>query len=270
MKNNDQIFRAFVLRYWKKHGRHDLPWRISLDPYAILISEIMLQQTQVSRVVPKFQVFLKAFPGFRQLAAARTRDVLQRWQGLGYNRRALMLHRCAQAVIADHEGILPAHYDALVALPGIGPYTAGAILAFAFDQAVPLIETNIRRVYLHHFFPNRRNVSDADIMPLVTRDVRRTRSPRRWYSALMDYGSVLAGSVPNPNRRSKHYAKQSPFEGSYRQVRGAILRILTQGPTTIAKIQKLYPAYSARLPRALDDLVKEGFISMSGSKAQLV
>lgn len=216
---DDASFRKEVLNHWKRHGRHDLPWRQTTDPYHILVSEIMLQQTQVDRVIPKYQAFLKRFPSFRSLARAGTADVLRMWQGLGYNRRALMLQRCAQIIVGDQEAEL---------LPGIGPYTAGAILAFAYNSAVPMIETNIRRIYLHHYFPGQEGIGDDQLLPIVERTLDR-RNPRRWYSALMDYGTALAASVPNPNRRSRHYTRQSKFEGSRRQLRGQVLRALLAG-----------------------------------------
>lgn len=218
------------MRYWRRHGRHELPWRQTDDPYAIVVSEVMLQQTQVPRVIEKYTAFLKAFPTFRTLSAVSPRAVLQVWQGLGYNRRALMLQRCAQAVMRDHGGKLPREYETLKTLPGIGPYTAGAIMAFALNLPHPMIETNIRRVYLHHYFPGKKKVSDARILPIVTRTLD-TKNPRRWYSALMDYGSYLATQVDNPNRRSKQYARQSTFEGSMRQLRGRVLAVLLRGGT---------------------------------------
>jgi len=213
------------MMHWCRHGRHGLPWRRSINPYRILVSEMMLQQTQVSRVTDKFRAFIRAFPTFRALALAKPSDVLKQWQGLGYNRRALMLHRCAQKVTDTFRGRLPADYDALRRLPGIGPYTAGAILVFAYDAPWPLLETNIRRTYLHHFFPGRHRVRDTELLPLIERTMDRAH-PRRWFSALMDYGSWLASQTVNPNRRSRHYVRQSAFEGSDRQLRGRILRAM--------------------------------------------
>jgi A/G-specific adenine glycosylase len=167
-----------VLHHWRNHGRHDLPWRHTDNPYHILVSEIMLQQTQVPRVIDRYSEFLRVFPSFRVLATATPAAVLKVWQGLGYNRRALMLLRCARAVVDEHASSLPTDREALESLPGIGPYTAGAIMAFAFDAPVAMIETNIRRVYIHHYFPRRRSVPDADILPLVARDVSRVSSAK--------------------------------------------------------------------------------------------
>ncbi len=258
---HDIAFRKLILTHWKKHGRHDLPWRATTDPYAILVSEIMLQQTQVLRVVDKYIAFLAAFPTFRTLASAPTSRVLRVWQGLGYNRRALMLQRCAKAVCELHGGSLPQNYEALCMLPGIGPYTAGAVMAFAFNKPVPVIETNIRRIYLHHFFEGRRKVPDAKLLPVVRRTLD-LRNPRRWYSALMDYGTWLATQTPNPNTRSKHYTRQSKFEGSDRQVRGAIIRHLTENPRVHATVVARRTGHPvAKLQSLLPKLEREGFVT---------
>ncbi len=261
----DDMFRTRVLRYWRQHGRHDLPWRPPslklrkdvLDPYAVLVSELMLQQTQVSRVIGKFRAFRRAFPSFRALANAPVAEVLRQWQGLGYNRRALMLHRCAQEVVRNHNGRLPRDHIALCALPGIGHYTAGAILAFAFNTPVPIIETNVRRVILHHYFPGRRNVPDSRIIAVVERTLDR-KNPRRWYGALMDYGASLAESLPkraNPNRRSKHYTRQSRFEGSTRQLRGKVLALSLACQPFPVELRR-----DPRLSDVLRQLRHEGFL----------
>ncbi|MCC6934608.1 MAG: A/G-specific adenine glycosylase [Candidatus Yanofskybacteria bacterium] len=265
---NSATFRSMVMRYYRRHGRHDLPWRKRINPYRVLVSEIMLQQTQVPRVIEKYRAFLRAFPTFRALAGASTADVLKVWQGLGYNRRALMLQRCAQVIVREQSGALPADYDALRRLPGIGPYTAGAVLAFAFDAPRPVIETNIRRVYLHHFFPGRTNVGDDEILPLVTWDVARVVSAREWYGALMDYGTHLAGMVENPNRRSRRYVRQSSFTGSMRQIRGEVIRFLIErkNVTAAALTRRIR---DPRLADALGALEREGFIARTGGRLML-
>ncbi len=262
---DDSAFRRLVLVYHRKYGRHDLPWRHRITPYRILVSEVMLQQTQVPRVVPKFRAFLRAFPTFRALARAPAADVLRLWQGLGYNRRALMLQRCAQAVVQQHAGRLPDTPEALRMLPGIGSYTAGALMAFAFNRPVPVIETNIRRVILHHYFSGRRAVLDADILPIVERTLDR-KEPRRWYGALMDYGTHLAATVENPNRRSRHHVRQSRFEGSARQLRGRVLKaLLTDGPMTKARLTAAVGP-DERLDGILARLEREGFIHRPGGR----
>jgi len=221
----------------------------------------MLQQTQVDRVIPKYRLFLTRFPTLRALARAPAGSVLKVWQGLGYNRRALMLHRCAREVVARYRGVLPDSVDALKTLPGIGPYTAGAVLAFAFNTPHPIIETNIRRVYLHHYFADRTNVADEEILPIIERTLDR-RNPRRWFWALMDYGSFLASQIPNPNRRSKHYGRQSTFEGSHRQLRGEILRqVLTDKKQSVATIARNIGRSVREVTSVMAEMAKEGFFS---------
>ncbi len=240
-------FRRKILAYYRRYGR-DLPWRHTRDPYHILVSEIMLQQTQASRVVLKYEEFLKLFPNFSKLAKASPAAVLRVWQGLGYNRRGLALHRLAKIITAKYQSTLPSDVAELEKLPGIGPYTAGAIMVFAFNQPVVILETNIRRVFLHDFFPDVSFVHDREIKGHIEKTLDQ-KNPREWYYALMDYGAMLRKTIPNPNRRSKHYAKQSPFEGSNRQKRGRMLKAWL-GDSNLApaqlerKLQKLFPQAS--------------------------
>lgn len=215
-------FVSHVLEQGRLHYR-DLPWRYIDDPYAVLVSEVMLQQTQVPRVLRKWRRFLDVFPTLDALAAASTSDVLTEWQGLGYNRRALALKACAEKCSSIFEGSLPGTYDDLIALPGIGPATAAGVLAFAFNKPGVYLETNVRTVFLHDVFRDVQDVSDKRIVPLVAATCQRD-DPRTWYYALLDYGAHLKASVPNPSRRSAHYAKQSKFEGSRRQKRAWIVR----------------------------------------------
>lgn len=225
MNQKQQRFIQIVQTFYQEHGRHTLPWRKTKNPYRILVSEIMLQQTQVDRVLPKYRAFLKQFPTVQKLSEASLSEVLIAWQGLGYNRRAKMLHQCAQRVVLEHKGRFPRNFEALKALPGIGPYTAGAVCAFAYNTAVPLIETNVRTVFIHHFFHDDFEVPDTEILRLIAVTIDQTH-PRQWYWALMDYGSYLKKTVGNKNTQSKHYTKQSKFQGSDRQIRGALLRLL--------------------------------------------
>lgn len=256
----DAEFKRIVRNHWRRHGRHDLPWRKTENPYHILVSEIMLQQTQVSRVIDAYRSFLKMFPSFRVLARATSAEVLRVWQGLGYNRRALMLQRCATEVVKHHKGVLPNAYEALCALPGIGPYTAGAVLAFAFNIPQVMIETNIRRVYLHHFFPRGRSIPDARLIPIIERTLD-TKNPRVWFSALMDYGAWLATQTKNPNTRSKHYVRQSKFTGSDRQIRGAIVRALVAHARMVQSDLVAELAFDAlRVAHVLHRLEGEHFI----------
>lgn len=264
-EQNILTFQREVYRLYKSLDRK-LPWRKTTDPYKILVSEIMLQQTQAERVIPKYQEFLKRFSTIKSLASVPLSDVLSKWQGLGYNRRAKMLHECAQAVCRDHGGSIPKNYEMLKSLPGIGPYTAGAIMTFAYNRPVSMIETNIRTVFLHHFFYGRRNVSDGELMCLIEKTLDRT-NPREWYSALMDYGMLLKKEVRNINRRSKHYVKQSRFEGSDRQIRGKIIReLLRQKPLTTQALCELIRKDGKRTQAQLLCLASEGLVKASGKR----
>ena len=246
--------RAFVEFVAKKGCElyRDLPWRRTYDPYAIWISEVMLQQTQVSRVDGRWQRWLERFPTVDALAAAAPSDVLEEWQGLGYNRRALSVHRAAQA-ISEAGGVFPQDSKELVKLPGIGPATAAGIRAFAFNLHGVYLETNVRTVFLHELYPQAEGVPDSELVPLVeltcpasvtdvanadgaagtdaaagavAETVETELTPRSWYYALLDYGAYLKKTIPNPSRRSKSHAKQSRFEGSHRQKRAELLRVL--------------------------------------------
>jgi len=246
-----------------------MPWRQTRDPYKILVSEIMLQQTQVERVLNKYGEFLTRFPHFESLARALWPEVLAAWQGLGYNRRALALKRLAQAVMVEWDGRLPDNEEDLRSLPGIGPATAGAILAFAFQQPVAFIETNIRRVFLHFFFAAQTGVNDREILPLVAETLDR-EGVRDWYYALMDYGAGLKRLAPNPNRRSAHYTRQSPFNGSNREVRSLILKILLTKPAhSLEELARSIGKSKPRTRTALDQLLAEGFVIREGTRLRL-
>ncbi|MEY2665491.1 MAG: hypothetical protein RLZZ480_596 [Candidatus Parcubacteria bacterium] len=264
--------KAFVKTVWSHYrasGRHDLPWRKTVDPYKILVSEIMLQQTQVARVIPKYKEFLKQFPTTKKLAEASLGDVLRLWQGLGYNRRAKFLKQAAEAVVAQHKGKWPKTLPELRALSGIGSYTAGAVMNFAYNNPVPLIETNVRTVYIHHFFHDKEGVTDEELLPIIERTLD-TANSREWNWALMDYGSHLKETVGNLNKRSKHYTKQSTFKGSDRQIRGAILKILSAGPVKKdALIKKLENVEKQRGELQLAALLAEGMVVRAGSLYRL-
>lgn len=253
-------FKATLWHYYHEHGRHDLPWRQPAaiqNPYNIMLSELMLQQTQVGRVIPKYELFLHSFPTLHVLADADQAAVLRIWSGLGYNRRARFLHQAARLITHDYHGQFPTTHEGLVTLPGVGPNTAGAILAYAYNEPAVFIETNVRTVFLHHFFKDRTDVPDAAIRPLIEASMSKTQ-PREWYWALMDYGSWLKQTAGNANVRSKHYSKQSRFEGSRRQLRGAVLRNLIDHPLSLEEMQKAIP--DQRLQSVLDDLMREGMI----------
>jgi A/G-specific adenine glycosylase len=269
-KNNKAITLARVRAFQEKIYSHyntrgrDLPWRKKPEPYRVLVSEIMLQQTQVERVIEKFQEFLEAFPDFNALADAPLPRLLKIWQGMGYNRRALALKALAQKVVAVHRGKLPHEPEKLIALPGIGPYTAGAIAAFAFNRPVVFMDTNIRRVYIHEFFHDRDDIHDDEIIPFLERTMD-AEHPRKWYNALMDYGTMLKKGQVNPNRRSAHYTRQGPFENSNRQVRGKILKVLVaESQLSAAKIVKRMGMDTERVKANLTKLTEEGFIKKDG------
>jgi len=256
-------FRRLIYDYYLQQGRV-LQWRLTNDPYRILVSEIMLQQTQVDRVSTKYEPFVELFPGFRSLAAAPLQEVLSAWQGLGYNRRALFLKQTAARITQEFAGILPGSVDVLATMPGIGRATACAIAAFAFNEPVVFIETNIRTVFIHFFFSNREKVDDREIMPLVRRALDR-QDPRNWYYALMDYGTMLKKQGEKGHRRSAGYRKQSRFVGSDRQIRGKILRLLVDGvPLSEKVLVESLDEPEDRIRKNLYDLSTEGFLRESG------
>lgn len=220
-----ELFQNCIWNFYADHKRM-FAWRNTHNPYHVVVSELMLQQTQTHRVEPKFDQFIAEFPNFASLAQASLRNVLSLWQGLGYNRRGKYLHEIAKKVTHEYAGVLPNDPEKLRELPGIGPYTAGSICAFAFNRPTIFIETNIRAVYLHTFFKQQERVPDSDLLPLIDATVDQS-NPREWYYALMDYGAMLK-KTGNPNVRSKHHAVQSKFEGSDRQIRGKIIALLTQ------------------------------------------
>ncbi len=220
------LFQQKILNFYQKSSRN-FAWRENITPYKVFISEVMLQQTQTARVVPKFEAWMQTFPNFATLAQASSHQVLSLWQGLGYNRRGLWLYASAKKIIQDFSGQLPKDVKVLQILPGIGPNTAGSICAFAFNFPVVFIETNIRTVFLHEFFRDQFEISDDQLWTLIAASIDH-QNPREWYYALMDYGVYLKKELKVNNENSKHYVKQSKFIGSHRQVRGAIVRVLTQ------------------------------------------
>lgn len=260
-----RLFRKIIRDNYRKNYR-EMPWRKTRDPYRVLVSEIMLQQTQVERVLKKYPEFIRAFPDLSALSEAPLSKVLRVWQGMGYNRRALMLRRLAETVVREYSGRLPDDPEELIKLPGIGPYSASAIYTFVHDRPSLFIETNIRRVYIHFFFDGREQVRDNEIVPVLEKTMDR-KNPRDWYYALMDYGVKLKKEVKNPNRRSAHYQKQSAFHGSTRQVRGMILRALlkTPGMTKDALRKKMHAA-PENVDQILGSLLKENFIIRTGSR----
>ena len=253
----------------------DLPWRNIDDAYAVLVSEVMLQQTQVARVLRYWQRWLDLFPSIDALAAADTAAVLEMWQGLGYNRRALALKRACEICSAKHAGRLPETAEALVELPGIGPATAAGIVAFAYNKPALYLETNVRSVFLHELFPVDDGVRDKELVPYIA-DTCPADDPRRWYYALLDYGAYLKTQVSNPSRRSAHYARQSSFEGSRRQKRSNLLKLVLATPEGVSCEEAArmldegeQKAGRSSLDRSefeniLSDLLAEGFFHEEG------
>ena len=258
-KERIRQFRTVVYTHFRKRGR-TLPWRTDYNPYHILVSEIMLQQTQVERVSEKFTGFIERFPAVTDLAEAPLSEVLALWQGLGYNRRAKALKEAAEMIVNRFDGRVPATPEELIRLPGIGAATAASITAFAFDKPALFLETNIRTVLIHHFFGGKNRIDDHELLRVAGMVLDR-RNPRKWYSALMDYGTVLKKEVGNLSRRSVAYKKQTPFEGSRRQVRGAVLRFLlgkkSAGSAVIAEGTGKKKEVVAEV---LEELVDEGIL----------
>ena len=271
-------FRKLIYSHYEKEGRQ-FPWRINTnDPsnaWGILVSELMLQQTQTSRVVVYWERWMEKWPTADLLNKAPLEEVLKEWSGLGYNRRARYLKECASIIARDLGGKVPENPKDLEKLPGIGPYTAGAIACFAYNFPSVFIETNIRSVIIHFFFLNMEAVTDREIMPVIDTVMDRS-NPRKWYWSLMDYGAALKKSGSNPNRRSAHYNKQSAFNGSLRQIRGSIVRsLVTVGPATAESLgneirKNLGNSVKEEdLYRAIKALIKESLVAEEDGKYKI-
>ncbi len=255
-----------LLRQKAEELYRNMPWREDTRAYYVLVSELMLQQTQVTRVTPKFEAFIERFPDEKSLAQASLADVLKLWQGLGYNRRAKFLHEAAKKIV--ELGSFPDTFTELVKLPGVGKNTAGAILAYSFNQSSIFVETNIRTVYIHHFFADNFSVDDKEIIELLEQTIDREH-PREFYWALMDYGSWLKANGVRNISSSKHYKKQSPLKGSLREMRGMIVRALAEQPTqTEHELCKALEA-DERFLSALDSLIQDGLVARSGTQLYL-
>lgn len=250
--NKDEIFIKKVFSWYIKHGRHDLQWRKNITPYRILVSEIMLQQTQVSRVIPKFDIWMSCYPTLSSLRNATLTDVLILWQGLGYQRRAKALLQIAKEYIK-----IPKDFDSLCELPCVGTYTASALSAFAYNNfSYPMLETNIRTALIEEYYKNEEKVSDV----LLYKDIERITSlltvkkigARKWYYALMDYGASLKERNISHNTKSSHYVKQKAYKGSDRELRAKILFAITH--------KENLPTDS-RSKKILVTLTNEGYIT---------
>lgn len=260
-------FREVVWEHYRQNAR-PMPWRDDTRPYYVLVSELMLQQTQVDRVIPKFEAFIATFPDIKTLATAELSDVLTLWSGLGYNRRAKFLWHAAQMVEYEFAGVMPDTMEDLQKLPGVGPNTAGAILAYAFNQPIVFIETNVRTVLFHHFFADHpEQVSDVELREIAT-SVLDIEHPREWYWALMDYGTHLKKTAGGRLSQSKHYKKQAPLKGSLREMRGRIVKTLTRSECINEQLRDCVSA-DERYDTALDALVREGMVQISGEVISL-
>lgn len=275
--NRIKEFRKVVWAYYRKEGRHELPWRATKDPYKILVSEVMLQQTQAERVIPYYKAWIKKFPTAMALAEASLAEVLIAWQGLGYNRRAKNLHATAKILIHGRHPMSTMDVRELEKLPGVGPYTARAVLAFAHNEDVVFVETNIRTAIIHTFFQNnkKRNdticgiISDTEIEHVLAR-VLPTGRAREWYGALMDYGAYLKRSGVRLNAKAKNHTKQSKFKGSSREARGVLLKELAKRPAIKRHLCALLG--DSRVPQLqiqLDTLIREGMLEKAGRSYQL-
>jgi A/G-specific adenine glycosylase len=253
-----QEFQALIWEFAVQNNRV-MPWRTNTDPYYVLVSEIMLQQTQVERVVPKFEAFISRFPSLESLAQASLSEVLRLWSGLGYNRRAKFLWLAAQKVMTDFNGTVPHTTQELLSLPGVGSGTAGAILAYSFNQPAVFVETNIRTVYFNHFsHPKSQTMGDKQLLELVEQTLDHGR-PRQWYWALMDYGNYLKKNGHGRLAQSAHYKKQAPLKGSLREMRGQIIKALNTSKLSESNLRTKVKA-DARFEPALQALLKEQLI----------
>lgn len=252
-------FREIVMSNYRQHGRK-FPWH-GTHPWGVVVSEFMLQQTQTERVVPYWEKWMRLYPEPKYLAKASLDKALLEWSGLGYNNRCRNLKSSAEIITNEHKGKVPDNAKNLLMLPGVGPYIAGAIACFAYNTPEVFIETNIRSAVIHCFFSERDDVRDSEIFPILEKALDRD-DPRTWNYALMDYGAALKKSGENPGRRSAHYARQSPFVGSFRQARGKVVKTLvSMGPSKFDEIGFTTGLYGEKLSRVLEKLEKESLVA---------
>jgi A/G-specific adenine glycosylase len=256
VRPSKEEFRDSIYSYYEKAGRK-FPWRGNTTPWGVLVSEFMLQQTQTDRALAYWKRWMKRWPTPESLAEASMEDALREWNGLGYNRRGRYVKECAGLITRKYGGKVPDTPAGLLILPGIGPYTAGAIACFAYNYSSVFIETNIRAVLIHFFFQDRETVADRELIPILDETLDR-RDPRSWYWALMDYGAALKKVTVNPNRKSAHYTRQSRFEGSFRQLRGNLIKsLLSQGPGTAEDLIRRTGIGEENLYKVLEVLQKD-------------
>ena len=260
-------FSSIVYGYYREHKR-DLPWRAldALQPidrlYCVTVSELMLQQTQVTRVIDKYNTWMHQWPTLDAfMKSATLPDVLGAWSGLGYNRRALYLFEALKSLYAMSWEAQDISVQTLTQLKGIGINTAAAIAVYAYNEPHTFIETNIRTVYLTHYYKNtNKQVTDKEILSIVAKTVD-TSNPREWYWALMDYGAYLKKSQGSQLSMAKSHKKQAKFSGSFRQLRGVTLKhVIHSGPTAIKVLEQKYT--DDRLAQAIESLAEDGLIEI--------
>lgn len=249
--NTDLLYIEKILKHYRVHGRHNLVWRKNITPYGVLVSEVMLQQTQVARVIDKFKLWMKKYPNLSTLRKSNLKDVLILWQGLGYQRRAKALYSISKKCLR-----LPKTFDELLTLDGVGRYTASAVMAFAYNTfSYPVLETNIRTALIEEFHQGETEIYDGllydDLFRLENNKNVQKIGARVWYSALMDYGAYLKQNKVSHNVKSKHHTLQSPYKGSHRELRAKVLFAITHG--------ELLPV-DVRLEKVLEQLIAEGYV----------
>ncbi|MEO7555687.1 MAG: A/G-specific adenine glycosylase, partial [Acidimicrobiales bacterium] len=280
-----------LLDWWEGAGRHDLPWRLTRDPWAILVSELMLQQTQVSRVVTRHRTFLKRFPSATACADAPVGDVVSAWAGLGYNRRAVSLHRAATAVCDGHDGTVPDDLDALLALPGVGPYTSRAVLVFAFERDIGLVDTNAGRFVARALAGRALGAREAQAVADAAVPAGRGWA---WGQAVFDLGATTCTkrapacdscpvrmwcawarsgfAAPDPVTGSAGISgPQSRFAGSFRQGRGRLVAALRAGPVADEAVAATcgWPDQPERAAEAARSLIDDGLAIWDKPSASL-
>jgi A/G-specific adenine glycosylase len=274
-----------LLLAWSRDHLRDLPWRASRDPWAILVAETMLQQTQVARVVERWPLFLKSFPDASTCAARPVGDVVHAWKGLGYNRRAVALHAAATMIVARHDGELPSDLPALLELPGVGPYTARAVRAFAFELPAAVVDTNVGRLFARLAGrPLRPREAQAAADALAV-DV----GAWEWNQGVMELGALVCGRRrpdcgscplsdrcawrgvgPDPATGSAGVGRpQSTFEGSNRQLRGRLVDVLRSEPVRRVDIERLLGVDRDRVDEIIDGLLRDGLAVVAGEHVQL-
>jgi A/G-specific adenine glycosylase len=273
---------------WVTPRLRQLPWRDTRDPWLVLVSEVMLQQTGVHRVLPKWEAFVAEFPRADECARASLGDVLRLWQGLGYPRRARNLHEAAKAIVSEHGGVVPSSLEGLLGLPGVGPYTARAVLAFAFEADAAVVDTNIARVLARH---HGRTLKAREAQTLADAWVP-SGEAWLWNQALMDLGATVcrprpmcevcpvaftcawrgggAGDGDDPSVGSAGVSVSQPrFEGSDRQARGRLMKALSELPVSVGAVSVVMDRPANVTSRLVDDLLREGLIVRDGDELRL-